>query len=445
MKGIWYDQTKKLFYIFIRRFFLRFEEDLVMTGFYFNETAYRKNVGVLSFENSDKHQPIRFEIERTHLYVKTFPSMSLYVPFDQVFKLITSDSSNAFVEPHEKPKLIHCPGNTLVLRKQYVFCFYRDNTYRLLYDRSLKEPVIDPNPDFFTVDSIFKDKSWNLTLLFIFNYLDDSVVFVNELRIRVLKYANFYMDLTRMYYNTSADNGIVDNHNCFVKNDCTQPMPMNSTNPTTVLTPVPRTRPMNPRGILGNLKWPVVIVIVGLVIVALFVGYVTIRKTSKSDWAISAATFYRSSTSSLPSFKSALSKKREAKKSKNEDHRKARSERPERWKPKLPVKKPATKSTSSSRWNFPFRSSLSRPNVFSDLFQNPSKRPSQYIEKQQPASSIKKVELKPSASDASTQLQSKVGSKLPSKQPIQGPVIETSDFQSTQSFSQERPTRPRKK
>lgn len=183
IKGIFYDS--KLFFIFVNRFYLRIENDLLLNEFRLQNVDYKTNAFELKYENDEIYSTIKFELLKSK-WIKTYPKFSFFVPNDKDQFKISLDENRKLVlkkETKESNDLKNCLLQTLVIDKN-LYCF----SHKSYFDRSFlnKFKILNIFKNSF-LEQIYK----NQKLLFIFNYEHNQVVFLTETNLFLFKYDNF--------------------------------------------------------------------------------------------------------------------------------------------------------------------------------------------------------------------------------------------------------------
>ena len=193
-KGIFNDGKLVDFYIIIRRFFIRVEYDLVQTGFKMNDSMYEKaqNLKTKLFGN-------KFELVESK-WVKT-RRLGAYLVTSQkyVFDLDAEAFAANDFKQQETPNLIdRCLYNTLVIAGK-VFCFEEKHYWFFVSEVNLHDDtgqMYTPRKKLSKITDIFQNSpgiGYNAgqELKFIFNYLNDSFVFMTYDSLFVFSYDRF--------------------------------------------------------------------------------------------------------------------------------------------------------------------------------------------------------------------------------------------------------------
>lgn len=308
---------------------MRFAEDLVESGLKIHSQAYALNHYLVKF---DKEDEVGFEVGSTRPYIKTLRTRALFEPHDQAFEL-TSKGNRLEGKPHKGNDFSDCPGSTLMVpessssdaKDAYVFCFFHFNdSYALMYDLQKSESSIFGHKNY-RVESIFREspETWlvNERLLLIFNYLNDTVVFVSDKHQHVLKYRNFAIRRLELVYSWGSE-APIKKPNCLVDEHCTPPSPPtkivptpSTPNPSISDNPDSSAPPSNDQdshrspGVLGEILrqikktfekakgWQLLLFILLLATIILGVCFLTRKRDLKHDSPI-VAKFYRSSSNS---------------------------------------------------------------------------------------------------------------------------------------------------
>lgn len=203
--GIYYDIGTRRFFLFIRRFFLQFDEDLVSGQFRlpanYDYVANAQKVPI-SFE--------RFPISDKFSHggtVKTLGDQVLYGYGREFYRLTITNNVLGFSTITNKTGASRCGAQTLLVEKRFVFCF-DETTYSFLYEIGEEtSPAVNRTPS--QIKSIFNStvQSWEESLRAIFNYENETVVFMTKYSLFVFEYTSFMLnptDKSQICYNHSA-------------------------------------------------------------------------------------------------------------------------------------------------------------------------------------------------------------------------------------------------
>lgn len=295
LKGIYYDQATKVFFVFVKRFYLKFEEDLIYHGFYIDPRRYRKAKNI-HFESEKLYRSVEFEIINRK-WVKAFELNSYLIPNSQTFEIGTDENSDLKLKEVKHNSLLRlCLDQTLVVEKKHVYCF-KNELYFYWYDFGNFD--YDREGRNYTIESIFEGSVVKWTagqrLLFIFNYQVDRVVFMTRTHLFVFRYSSFRREENQRitFIAHPEDDPAMPyylNENCFVVK-CTGPVTIKTTMftvPTTELTTAklrttpdqfsakPSRKPIR----LKDIKWYLIGISLLLLIVFIIVctWYLTRRK-----------------------------------------------------------------------------------------------------------------------------------------------------------------------
>lgn len=318
LKGIYFNPRSKVFYVFIRRFYLKFDEDLVYRGFYIEPTRYltAKNI---NFESEELYRSVEFEIINRK-WVKTFQDQSFFIPNKQTFEIGTDTNNDIKLKLVEHNyRLRFCMDQTLVVERVHVYCFKSD---RYFYWYKFGNYDYDPLGSNYTIESIFHDTAvkWPAgeKLLFIFSYQLDRVVFMTRTQLFVFRYSSFRKEeeqRIKFTVHPEDDPAIpyIVNKNCLVIK-CTgpatiqtTPFPVPSIELTTAKTSVtidefskkPTPKPIR----LQDIKWYLIGLSLLLLIVLIFLctWYLTRRKRYiKSGFSSGFRSVFRDSSNRRP-------------------------------------------------------------------------------------------------------------------------------------------------
>lgn len=208
--GIYYNKSKRRFFLFIRRFFVEFNEDLVSSHFHL-PTNY-------DYIEQARPVPISFEkfpFDGDHSpggSVKTLGASVLYGYGRHFYELIIAQSDNlAFASSKAAAEFssFQCDVQTLLVERRFVFCFDTTN-YSFLYELGEKAPTKNASARLSSIKTIFLGSAvhwWKESLRHIFNYENDTVVFMTESHLFLLEYARFSLsptDKSQIIYNDSS-------------------------------------------------------------------------------------------------------------------------------------------------------------------------------------------------------------------------------------------------
>lgn len=189
VKGIFYEKESDFFYIFINRFFLKIEEDLVRTGFRIDDRHYAKAYDLKFSSNYE------FEIARTK-WVKTLKQKSYLVTNKRNVFELNHDSmvKNYFTADEGYNQIEKCAHQTLNIGK-HVFCFDKQYYHYFMTNGDLVNSSTY-RPARFKISNIFQDSSIHYRddeeLNFIFNYNQDKfVIMMTKTRLFVIDYSKF--------------------------------------------------------------------------------------------------------------------------------------------------------------------------------------------------------------------------------------------------------------
>lgn len=195
IKGIYFNLDKQIFYVFIKRFYLKIERpdrDLVDEGFKLTDNDYLTKGVNIKLPNSKKCQPL-YEIQESK-WIKTFRD---HVYFSSDFKcgskLATVNENEVFFpEPMPLNIFQKCSFNTLQIGNS-VYCFTTTSYNRQSTMDNLNS-LAQGSAKIFRIKNIFTNADdWNedQKLMFIFNYILDQVVFMTVDNLFIIRYEDF--------------------------------------------------------------------------------------------------------------------------------------------------------------------------------------------------------------------------------------------------------------
>lgn len=204
-RGIFYERKSKVFYIFIKRFYLRYDKDMVKGGFflgnydtdqfYFKEERYfGERAHDVKFESGVTN--VKWDLGRARMYVKNFADSTYLTPAISNFA-ITADQKGALAFKRiadgaidELSNIRYCFRQTLEV-DGHIYCF-DEKHYRLIHKPGKK---LEPRKIARTmIGSIFDTAPFDWEdwpVKFIFNYKEDLVVFLSYKVQFVFTYRNF--------------------------------------------------------------------------------------------------------------------------------------------------------------------------------------------------------------------------------------------------------------
>ena len=208
IRGIYYSRSVKRFFLFIRRFFVAIDEDLVASQFLLNDL-------------SKHYQPVPIGFEEFPLNagssiggsVKTLGQSALYGYANHFYQLtanerkLTLTNSSLGAEFAE----FQCSEQTLVVKSSFVFCFGSEH-YHFLYEMqnhtNQKNNSARPVGRW-PIKAIFEKSQvqWIAqSLRHIFNYENDTVVFLTDSSLFILDYSAFVLssiETVQIVYNSN--------------------------------------------------------------------------------------------------------------------------------------------------------------------------------------------------------------------------------------------------
>lgn len=201
VKGIYFDPGQVDFYIIIKRFFIRVQGDLVKTGFRLDEQVYTNALNIKTqlygtfFELAESKW---VKATRTKSYMVTSLCTTLESECMNAYDLTAEAFRiNNFTKTEESTNLIvSCPYNTLNIDGK-LFCFEEQHYYFFVAEVNLyTSGKYATSERLSRISDIFKNAShigYNAKqeLKFIFNYLNDSFVFMTASSLFVFSYEKF--------------------------------------------------------------------------------------------------------------------------------------------------------------------------------------------------------------------------------------------------------------
>ena len=226
VKGIYVDPGSGDFYVIIKRFFIRIEEDLVKTGFRLEEQVYAKAQQIKTSWYA-RH----FELAGSK-WVKTTRKKSYMVTSlcrtEESCRNIYDLSAEAFRINNFTVKegtdlIVNCTYNTLNIDGK-LFCFQEQHYYFFVADVNRytagKYAISDR---LFRISDIFNNTSIDydaeLELKFIFNYKNDTFVFMTQESLFVFRYDRFRVnENNEIVTNYSSDERVPEFENHLFQN-----------------------------------------------------------------------------------------------------------------------------------------------------------------------------------------------------------------------------------
>lgn len=202
-RGVYYDKRSKAFYVFIKRFYLRYTMDLVKEGFYLAD--YEMSQDHLTKERyfGDQAQDIKFESHVKNvkwdlgprMYVKNLVLTSYFTPGLENFAMWPDDKGKLVFRRMEKEVgdqsyLRFCFRQTFELDER-VYCF-DELAYRLVHKKT--GPVEPRKTNRTSISRIFDTAPFKWKerpIRFIFNYHDNQIVFLSYEFLFIFSYTNF--------------------------------------------------------------------------------------------------------------------------------------------------------------------------------------------------------------------------------------------------------------
>lgn len=219
LKGVFYDSKNGLFFIFINRFYLKIQNDLIQSNYYLNDDDYNRNAFDLKFNNEQIEEQVQFEYLNSK-WLYAFEDQTYFRPFNQIFELKTNQNSDLIIEQSNFDRLNkNCFKQTFVIQKM-LYCFDRFDYYLIQKDHLIK---LD------SVKSIFRTTKYSIyELRLIFNYDLNRIVFATSSELFILRYNQFKIESNnKIIYNDENDVLIIQN--CINNGEsCKIPIPNSS-------------------------------------------------------------------------------------------------------------------------------------------------------------------------------------------------------------------------
>lgn len=171
IKGIFYDKVSKLFFIFIKRFYLKLEIDLISSQFYFDDKLYETNAHYLEFENDQIYGKVKFENLKTK-WIQNYLNEAFFIPSSESsFKLEINLDQNLLIKDQIVSNEIKNCKKQIFLIHDSLYCF-DDNFYSFgTNQKFLTHTIFEDSPVIFNSEQ---------NVHFIFNYLDNQTVFLTN-------------------------------------------------------------------------------------------------------------------------------------------------------------------------------------------------------------------------------------------------------------------------
>lgn len=190
-KGVFFDRITGKFYIFIRRFYLQLDNDLVSRSFRLADSAYAKNAHELEYDGEQLKEFAEFS-DQANVWVKNYLQQSYLMPASKLFE-IEPTPTNGLAIRRSQLSVVTCSANILVFEGQYSYCFENDKYYFLEDIYGIQQWT--PPKERFEIESIFSDFSlihWNgQSVRFTFNYKDSQFVMMTASFLYVFDYRDF--------------------------------------------------------------------------------------------------------------------------------------------------------------------------------------------------------------------------------------------------------------
>lgn len=189
LKGIYQNSKSQYFYIFINRFYLKIQKDLVASQFYLTESDYLIYGRDLKYGSEVSENAIEFG-HFNNKWIFALNDKVYLKPLQFIFELSFDKLQNVALKKVDTNELGDCRSQTLVIEKQ-IYCFDRQDYY--LIDQSKK-------PAQYLLNTIFNDKLIDFKegseLVLIFKYKEDQIVFMSSKSLFVFKYKYFTVNST---------------------------------------------------------------------------------------------------------------------------------------------------------------------------------------------------------------------------------------------------------
>lgn len=212
IKGIFYDKATRLFFIFIKRFYLKITEDLVQNGFLLDNTVYANNAFNLEFENREIYDSIRFE-NLKRKWIKTCSNFVYFIPSSSsdLFVLSTIQNQSLMIKKITRSDYkLDCLLQTLIIDGHF-YCFNELSYYNKDSNKILIQNIFESSSIRWTSDQKLK---------FIFNYKDNKVIFLTLTDLFVFEYTNFKVKSNQeINYSVAKNDLIFQIQNCLI-NKC---------------------------------------------------------------------------------------------------------------------------------------------------------------------------------------------------------------------------------
>ena len=202
LKGVVYNKKSKIFYVFVKRFYLKIQNELVQNGFELDQDDYEKNAYDLIYPDDATYDDLLFDMTLAK-FVKNLPEKTYYMANWGIYELDFDDQDMVRInKPREKEikdqtseaYFIHeCSGQIVVIEKVYAYCF-RGTKY-VYYHLIGKTYKWEAERKKFATYKIFEDLKIgyfsNQSLEFTFNYGENQIAFLTDTDLWLFKYEGF--------------------------------------------------------------------------------------------------------------------------------------------------------------------------------------------------------------------------------------------------------------
>lgn len=197
LKGVYYHKRSKIFYVFVKRFYLKIQDELVQNSFELDNSVYATNAYDIVYENDEMYDKMRFDMMSTK-FIKHFPTEVYYMPYWYIYGMSLDDQDLVKIKQligkdAYRMKFHECPDLILVVNKVFVYCF-QSSRYIFLYEMDKLHTQMEDKKRFFT-HKIFEDLNIgyfsNQSLEFTFNYGVNQVAFLTTTDLWLFEYDGF--------------------------------------------------------------------------------------------------------------------------------------------------------------------------------------------------------------------------------------------------------------
>lgn len=259
LKGFYYDRQLRTFFIFIMHYYLQIGEDLVKNDFrLFGDGEYMKHAKSFEFESYEVAKSVLFDDSSEHWVRIAGKNETQLILYDQSFALSANSGGLVIKKRALNPAINRCQFQTLIVKNR-VFCFERK--YYYMINETLKMYAIQ---SMFSKTSIYY--GFDDVMMFVFNYLEDKVIFMTYAKFYVIDYNSIVFDELYLTLKLEPSDELVARENCFFV-ECEEPTSV--TNASSIL-PVPEKKA---HGFFDWLKSSYQFLIVGVVLLALVIAF----------------------------------------------------------------------------------------------------------------------------------------------------------------------------